>query len=271
VEEAEMMLTLYHHRGAVCAQKVRLALAEKRLEWRGVEVDFNNPTFMAMYRRELNPQGVVPTLLVGAAPLVESNVILQWLEESFPAVRLIPADPIDRARMRVWLSQVDIDIHTAINALSFAIVFRHSFLAMAKERLEATYDGIVGAEKRWRRRELVEKGLDSPLVGFAVERFVRLFADMERSLGNHAYLMGGDYTLADLALTPYIERLIALGYGPIVAQYPGLTHWWGLIVSRANYRQAILDWGGAAIRAEMEPAVEQAWGRISDMIRESKI
>jgi glutathione S-transferase len=262
-----MMLTLYHNRGAVCAQKVRLALAEKRLEWRGVEVDFANTAFMEMYRRELNPQGVVPTLLVGAVPLVESNVILQWLEESFPAVRLIPADPIERARMRVWLSQIDIDIHTAINALSFAIVFRHNFRAMPPERLQAAYAAIVGAEKRWRRQELVEKGLDSRLVGFAVERFVRLFADMEHTLEHHAYLMGGEYTIADLALTPYIERLIALGFGPVVAEYPGLTHWWGLIVSRANYKQAILDWGGAATRAEFEPAAQQAWGQILAMVR----
>ena len=262
-----MMLTLYHNRGAVCAQKVRLALAEKRLEWRGVEVDFSNTAFMAMYRRELNPQGVVQTLLVGAAPLVESNVILEWLEESFPAVRLIPADPTLRARMRVWLSQIDIDIHTAINALSFAIVFRQNFLAMPPERLQAAYAAIVGAEKRWRRRELVEKGLDSPLALFAVERFVRLLGDMDRILARQAYLMGADYTLADLALTPYVERLIALGWGPVVAEHAGVTHWWGLIVSRANYKQAILDWGGAAARAEMEPAAQQNWGRVENMVR----
>jgi len=267
LEEAEMILTLYHNRGAVCAQKVRLALAEKRLEWRSVEVDFTNPTFMEMYRRELNPHGVVPTLLVGAAPLVESNVILQWLEECFPSIRLIPADPIERSRMRVWLSQIDIDIHTAVNALSFAIAFRHNFLAMPPERLQATYASIVGAEKRWRRQELVEKGLDSHLVAFAVERFLRLFADMERALGPRPYLMGSDYTLADLALTPYIERLFALGFGPVIGEYPGLSHWWGLITARDNYSRAFLDWGAAAITAEMAPAAKHAWPRIEALVR----
>lgn len=259
------MLTLYHNRAAVCAQKVRLALAEKRLEWRSVEVDFANQPFMEMYRRELNPAGVVPTLLVGAAPLVESNVILEWLEETYPQVRLIPADGIDRARMRVWLSQIDIDLHTSINSLSFAIAFRHRFAHMDPTQLAAMYAAVFGAERRWRRQDLIENGLNSILVSFAVERFKRLFADMEQALGQHAYLMGTDYTLADLALTPYIERLIALGFGQILGQFPGLTHWWGLIVSRANYRQAILDWGGAATRAEMEPSATAAWPTVAGL------
>jgi glutathione S-transferase len=261
------MLTLYHNRGAVCAQKVRLALAEKRLEWHSVEVDFTNPVFMEMYRRELNPLGLVPVLLVGREPLTESNVILQWLEENFPAVRLMPQDAIQRARMRVWLAQIDMDIHTAINALSFAIVFRHNFLAMPPERLEAVYAAIVDPEKRWRRRELVEKGLDSPLVEFAVARFMRLCRDMEAALEHHSYLIDGEYSLADLGLTPYFERLAALGFGPKLAAYPALAHWWGLVTARENYRTAILDWGGAAMRQEMEPAAGEAWPRMEEMWR----
>jgi glutathione S-transferase len=147
------------------------------------------------------------------------------------------------------------------------MVFRQRFLAMEPARLEAVYAAIPDAEKRWRRRELVEKGLDSHLVGFAVARFMRLFADLEAALSHHAYLIDGEYSMADLALTPYFERLMALGFGPVLAEYPALSHWWGLIVARENYRRTILDWGGAAMRAEMEPAAAVCWPRIEALVR----
>lgn len=261
------MLTLYHHRGAVCAQKVRLALAEKNLGWTSIEVDFADRAFMDAYRRELNAAGVVPTLLVDRQPLVESNVILEWLEESFPAVRLSPDNAIVRARMRVWLSQIDIDIHTAINALSFALVFRTRFLAMPAEQREEIYRTIPNAERRWRRRELVEKGLQSPLVRFAVSRFMQLFEDMERALHASRFLVGEDFTLADLALVPYFERLLALGFETEMRGYPRLAAWWDAASGRESYARAILDWGGAQARSDMESVTRSAREEIGALWR----
>ena len=257
-----MPITLYHSPTAVCAKKVRLALYEKRIDWRSVEVDFADAAFMDFYRRALNPEGVVPTLLVDETPLVESNVILEWLDESFAAPALLPADATGRARTRVWLSRIDIDLHPAINVLSFAIALRNRFLAMPQARLAAMYAAFPDPERRARRQELIERGLQSPLVGYAVARFARLLGDMERRLAQHPFLMGDDYTLADLALTPYCERLIALGYEPIFARYPHLLLWWRRITERENYTRAIIDWGGAEARAEMAPAAAAAWETI---------
>ncbi len=260
------MLTLYHTKGAVCAQKVRLALAEKHLEWRSVEIDFADLDFMAGYKRDLNPQGVVPTLVIDGTPLVESNVILQWIDDVYPAPALTPADALTRARMRIWLAQIDIDVHTAINALSFGMVYRARFLAMPPERREAVYAAIPDTERRRRRQELVEQGLDSPLVGAAVSRFVRLFRDMESALAQSDYLLGADYSLADLALTPYFERLTALGFDRVWGDYPKLDGWWWRMQARGNYAAAIAAWDAAAARVEVAPAVKSAWPRIADYL-----
>ena len=260
------MITLYHGRAAVCAQKVRLALAEKRLAWTSVEVDFADPAFMRRYKAELNPNGVVPTLVVDGQPIIESNVILQYLEEAYPAIPLLPADPLLRARARVWLSQLDIDVHTAINALSFAIVFRHRFLAMTPEQRAAAYAGIPDTTRRQRRIDLVENGMASPLVAVAVERFMLWFADLEAALQGQDYLVGGAYGLADLALTPYLARLTALGFGRIWPRYPALAGWWERLRARENYAQAFDDWGITGPGAEELRLADAAWAAVETLM-----
>ena len=78
------MLELYHNTMSSCAQKVRVALAEKGLEWKSHHLnlrigDQQNPEYL-----ELNPKGVFPTLIHGDLVIRESNVILEYLDDAFP-------------------------------------------------------------------------------------------------------------------------------------------------------------------------------------------
>ncbi|MEJ2122033.1 MAG: glutathione S-transferase N-terminal domain-containing protein [Alphaproteobacteria bacterium] len=57
------MLELYHHNLSVCAQKVRLALAEKGLDWEDRHVDLMKSEHLTPEYLALNSKGVVPTLV----------------------------------------------------------------------------------------------------------------------------------------------------------------------------------------------------------------
>ncbi len=52
---------------------------------------------------KMNPNGVVPTLLHDGDPILDSSVIIEYLDEVFPEVKLTPIDPKERAKMRWWL------------------------------------------------------------------------------------------------------------------------------------------------------------------------
>lgn len=86
-----------------CA-RVRIALAEKRLDYETVEVDLaDRPPWLL----ELNPpNGRVPVLDDGFT-LPESDVIIEYLEDRYPEQPLLPADPEGRARARLLVQRFD--------------------------------------------------------------------------------------------------------------------------------------------------------------------
>ena len=90
------MLELYHSVNSVCAQKVRIALAEKGLEYREHLMTLRGDQFDPAYMK-LNPSAVVPTLVHDGRPVIESSVILYYIDEAFPnPPSLMPADPHQR-------------------------------------------------------------------------------------------------------------------------------------------------------------------------------
>ncbi len=113
------MLTLYHYWSSVCSQKARFCLAEKGLEWRSRHIDlftFDHwqPDYLA-----LNPKAVVPTLDHDGNVVIESNVIVEYLDDAFPAPSLSLADVLAKARMRLWLYDSEAIAHPNVNTASY--------------------------------------------------------------------------------------------------------------------------------------------------------
>ncbi|KIK65007.1 hypothetical protein GYMLUDRAFT_220274 [Collybiopsis luxurians FD-317 M1] len=86
-------------------QRVWTALEEKHIPYQYIEV---NPYEKPESLMKLNPRGLVPTLVYQEKPLYESNVIAEFLEDAFPeyAPRLLPNEPYNKARTRIWMDFV---------------------------------------------------------------------------------------------------------------------------------------------------------------------
>ena len=99
------MLTLYTAARCPFAARVRIVLAEKRLEYEAVEIDLSDrPAWLY----EKNPLGKVPVIEEDhGRPLPESEVIMEFLEERYPEPALLPADPADRAQVRLLVHRFD--------------------------------------------------------------------------------------------------------------------------------------------------------------------
>ena len=95
------MLELYHNNISVCAQKVRIVLAEKNLAWTEHHLSLARGEQLTPEFKALNPRGVVPVLVHDGNVIVESSVICAYLDDVFPDPPLTPKDPVQRATMRV--------------------------------------------------------------------------------------------------------------------------------------------------------------------------
>src|SRR5882672_4241875 len=145
------MLYLYHATPSVCAIKVRIVLSEKTLPWDGKILDLlRGDQFQPEYRK-LNPNAVVPTLVHDGHTIIESTVIIEYLDEAFPTPALMFADPYHRAVARHWMKKIDDYLHGACAALTFAIAFRRLLLKKTPEELEARFAAISDPTMRERQ------------------------------------------------------------------------------------------------------------------------
>ena len=234
-------LTLYHNDMSVCAAKVRMHLAEKGLNWESIHLnlragDAHQPDYV-----KLNPHKVVPTLVHDGVPVIESNVICEYIEDVWPESPLRPADPHARARMRLWLKQLDESIHAATGSVSACIAFRFQHLKRDPEELNAWLAGLEPG-RRERTKAAVEQGTDAPHFAAAVRRLDKLAADMDTALQRGAWLAGDEFSLADLAYASYMMRYMNLGVDEVVTMRPSVLDWRERLFARPSYKSEIEGW-----------------------------
>lgn len=261
------MLDLYHNDTSTCAQKARLTLAEKGLEWTSYHLDLRVGDQQKPEYLKLNPRGVVPTLVDDGKVVRESTVIMEYLEDEYPDRPLRPADSHGRAKMRLWTKRLDEGHHDIATAtLSMGTAFRFQYLARGKEGCDALIDRIPDPLRRERRRDVILNGLEAKEFGTALRMWEGLLTDMEAALQEDPWLVGENYTLADAAYTPYLTRLEHLNCLGWIAQRPKLAGWYERIRSRPSYASAMSKWENRTYIDLMREKGAQAWPRIKQMI-----
>jgi len=261
-----MALALYHNDMSSCAQKVRLLLAEKGLEWESRHLDLRAGEHQKDWYIRLNPRAVVPTLIDGDIVVPESNVINEYLDERFPDPPMKPADPFGRARMRLWTKQLDEGVHDAgIAILSFGVAFRHQYISRGEAGQEML-ESIPDPAKRERRRDVIEKGLDSPHFKIAIARLLTLYRDMDKALADHEWLAGDGYSIADAAFTPYVVRLEHLDVMGLLDPTPRTAGWYRRIKARPSFNNAIVRWENAKYLELMKRQGRENWSKIKQIM-----
>jgi glutathione S-transferase len=261
------MLALYHNDMSLCSQKVRVCLAEKGLAWESRHLVLRAAEHQQEWYRKLNRLAVVPTLIDGDKVIPESNVILEYLDETFPDPPLAPTDAYGRARMRLWNKQLDEDVHDACFAIvSFGIAFRHQYLERG-ELGQKMLEEIPNIFKRERRRDVIEKGIQSKHVIIAVTRMVRLLDEMEQALAEHQWLAGDSYTLADAAFAPYLARLGHLNILGLVGERHRVADWYRRCQARPSFNEAIIKWENAGYLGLMQRRGSEAWPQIASIVQ----
>ncbi|KAF2263501.1 glutathione S-transferase [Lojkania enalia] len=166
---APQSLKLYSGWFCPFVQRTWILLEEKHIQYQYIEV---NPYHKSESLLKLNPRGLVPTLQYDDKPLYESSVVCEFLEEAYPmhTPRLMPEDPYERARARIWMGFV-----TSRVLPSF-----HRFLQ---------HQGQEGMDEK--REEFL---------GY-IKEFIR------EADGEGPFWAGGEFGLVDIIMAPWAIRL----------------------------------------------------------------
>jgi len=239
------MLALYHNDVAVCAQKVRIALAEKELAYDSRLLDLRAGESHTPDYLKLNPKGVVPTLIDGDVVVTESSIINEYLEQQFPAIRLTFDN--DTGLLRIC------------GRVSFGIAFRHQ---PQTEQLASR-----SAPERAAQEERNAAGMNHPEAQAAIVQYDALLSDMNTVLAHHAWLAGEQFSLADCAILPYIKRLDDLALAWLWEDNPQrepMYAWYERCKTRRSFTLALQDY----LTAEKATLMRQSGEAIKPLIQQ---
>jgi glutathione S-transferase len=234
------MLRLYHYWSSVCSQKVRMCLAEKRIAYESRHVDIFRFENYTPWYTALNPKAVVPTLDHDGRILIESNVILEYLEDAFPAVPLRPRDPYAAAQMRLWIYNSEEMAHWNVNTCSHNLRHaRRMEQRYSKDELMRAADQCPNPMIALRLRHRLEHGVSTAEEDEAYAKLDYMLVQMERQLDGRDWL-AGTFSLADVAMAPMINRIEVLARPEMIAadRRPRVADWWARIQARPGFQEA---------------------------------
>ena len=225
-----MPFTLYNAPQSTCSQRVRFVLNAKNIPFTEVKLDLLagdqvKPDYLA-----LNPNGVVPTLDHDGAIVINSSVIIEYLDEVAPTSQnFTPHDPVLRAKMRALMRFIDEMPAAAVRVPTFNLAFLPHFAAMSEEAF------VAFAQSKPLRKEFMlamgrtgfpQKDLDAALARLRCT-YERMDTEIAHSGG--PWLLGRDLSLADISVMPAIVRMADLGQNGAWQDLPRIQRWYEAI------------------------------------------
>jgi glutathione S-transferase len=210
-------------------------LNAKQLPFKEVKLDLLAGDQLKPEYLALNPNGVVPTLDHDGAIIIDSSVIIEYLDEIEPEEGFTPATAAARARMRALMRFIDEMPAAAVRVPTFNLAFLPRFAAMSEEEFSAV------AEAKPLRKEFMlamgRTGFPASEMDAALDRLRRTYARMDAEIETSGgpWLLGPDITLADVAVMPALVRMADLGLATMWQDRPRVKRWFDEIRAHPAY------------------------------------
>jgi len=236
------MLILHHGWRSSASRRVRLCLAEKGLAYDSRIVDMirgeqHSPAYLVM-----NPNGVVPTLVHDGRVLYESSVIAEYLDEVFPEPPIRPADPYQRAVMRNFVRWTDEKCLPHLIVFNWSIAMQPVASRWSEDELAQRLARVPSSERREAWTRVARRPYTDDEKAAAMRGLVALLDRMEAMLAEtgSGWLVGGAFSLADIAAAPFVMRIGELN-AEALAAHAAVTAWWARMRARPSFAAARIE------------------------------
>lgn len=201
------MLKLYCFPRSGNSREVKIVLAEKNVPFEPIDVHANKEVKESPEFKKASPGGKVPAIIDGDVYLSEAFEINQYLDKKYPNPSLMPKDPAQREAIKQFVAKIDKSMVLNIGLLVIE--------CLLKPKPEQREDFKV--KKR--------------------EEVLNAMRELDKQLEGREYLFG-DYSLADVAVTPHLAALPILGSG-IPQELQHMTAWFKRIQARPSFKQSV--------------------------------
>ena len=189
------------------AQRTRMLMIEKEIPFELTEVDLRNKPdwFLAV-----SPYGKVPVIVDDGQTIYESAIINEYLDEKYKSIPMMPEEPVERAKARIWMDYCTNKYLT----LSRKLLVDHGNEELQTENKKKMKESLLYIEK-----ECFEKNANGP------------------------FWLGNNISLVDLHYAPFFERFGAFKelFG---VEWPEecikISDWWSAIQKRDSYKMTVL-------------------------------
>lgn len=231
-------LHLYHGAISNCSMRVRMTLEEKGLEWTSHHLDLKKKENISDDYFGINPKGLVPTLVDDGVVHVESNEIIDYLDTKYPEPSLRTLDK--EAEMLEWLALAT-SIHVpAVKPYVYATMIQKKVKKTVEE--EKKYQELQTNEelKAFHSKHAGGNAFDSEDVANATEKLEVCFSKLDKALEGRSWIMGEQFTLADISWIPLHFVLTGCGYP--FEPYKNIERWAESFQDKKSYQEGIIKW-----------------------------
>ncbi len=233
---------LYNALQSTCSQRVRYTLHHKNIDFSMEILDLFSGDQLKPEYLSINPNGVVPALVHDSKKIIDSSVIIEYLEDiNLNHNPLRPPEPENAAQMRAMIRYFDEVAGPSVRIPSYNMAFLPHFRGLSEK------DFIALAESKPLRKEFLlkmgrsgfsEKDMNDSMAKIAAtcDRMEGWLVDSEGS-----YLLGNSITYADICIMPIIVRMQDLGRSDLWSSNTKVIEWFELIQSSTIYEMTYCE------------------------------
>ena len=172
-----------------------------------------------------------------------------------------------------WTKAVDEELHPACGFVTFLCSHRHIVLRLGEEGVQKFLDSTpalsVTADWHETKKSIVRTGFEAPGTAAKVKLYDLYLHKMEDVLVERKWLAGENFTFADIAMTPYVNRLNMMALSGMweKGRLPMVADWFSRIKSRPSFKPSFLDWCPEDLTNDLRNFGSQSWPEVAQILK----
>ena len=208
-------MRLYDNKHAPNPRRARIFMAEKGLSCDNVQIDIVGAENLSNDFLEINPRGVLPTLVLDDGTVLdETTAICRYFEETHPEPALMGTDAISKARVESRQRHIELD-----GLLRAQDVFRNSFPGFAKRGLGGNVGEVIAIPELAERSKIL---------------LIKFYEGLNSYLVSNEYVAGEEFSIADITALCAIDFGSTAARSPVPDQLQDLKRWHSVVSARPS-------------------------------------